>query len=355
MGLGILSELVPQVKRNCLVSDARHWGYYSICGLLLRLRGLYRSEHGLRPWEKAEEKRILEWVGETEARWAEAADEEFSPLMINGREHDPFDSGGINAILNGEGLLYGAGYGIHMKPVFFLSELKSRESIEGYDVYVAGREHARDLSFHPAMLQGSDITARAEITTSLIWDKFEEFRLRKTPGVLHDAFSAYGAGKGSEPGKIEEVAESELRTYIYHEIGEAVEGEKLKPVWPEMLSCTARRKASVFLRAVKDTLADASPRGMLAHIIRNRKAGSLAFYVSFLYGYRVYLSEKVRDAFQELMKTGEWQSVERARSECYGGASGIAHDVMGLFGEHEDPGAFSSRVEEYLNSLHIGG
>jgi hypothetical protein len=203
------------------------------------------------------------------------------------------------------------------------------------------------------MLQGGTIIARAEITTSLIWDRFEEFRIRKRPGVLDDAFSAYGMDKESEPERIEEVADEELRTYIYHEIGEAVEGEKLQSIWPEMLSCTTKRKASVFLRAVKDTLADTSPRGMLSHIISRRKTGSLAFYISFLHGYRVYMSEKVKEAFYALRETGQWSGVEQARRECYDTASEIARDLTELFGNNEDPEAFSSAVEGYLDAHHI--
>ena len=45
-------ELIIQVKANCDIADAQSWGYYSICGLLMRLRELYRAEHCLMPWEE---------------------------------------------------------------------------------------------------------------------------------------------------------------------------------------------------------------------------------------------------------------------------------------------------------------
>jgi hypothetical protein len=47
-----LHALITSIKRNCNISDAKYWGFYSLCGLLLRLRELYRSEKGMRPWER---------------------------------------------------------------------------------------------------------------------------------------------------------------------------------------------------------------------------------------------------------------------------------------------------------------
>ena len=47
-----------------------------------------------------------------------------------------------------------------MKPVFFVTDIISHEKVDGFDVYVAGTEYARDLSDYPAMLQGNVIIAR---------------------------------------------------------------------------------------------------------------------------------------------------------------------------------------------------
>ncbi|MGA2402714.1 MAG: hypothetical protein ABSG91_13580, partial [Syntrophobacteraceae bacterium] len=40
-----ISDLQRQVQKNCDISDARHAGVYSLCGLLLRMRDLYKWEH----------------------------------------------------------------------------------------------------------------------------------------------------------------------------------------------------------------------------------------------------------------------------------------------------------------------
>ena len=43
------AEIADQIARNCAVSDARYAGCYSVCGLALRLRDLYKWEKGLAP------------------------------------------------------------------------------------------------------------------------------------------------------------------------------------------------------------------------------------------------------------------------------------------------------------------
>lgn len=49
-----VGAFAAQVARNCLVADAHRWGYFSLCGLLLRLRDLYKREAGLEPWARVE-------------------------------------------------------------------------------------------------------------------------------------------------------------------------------------------------------------------------------------------------------------------------------------------------------------
>ena len=40
---------IDQVAANCRVAAAGQSGQFSLCGTLLRLRQLYKWEHGLRP------------------------------------------------------------------------------------------------------------------------------------------------------------------------------------------------------------------------------------------------------------------------------------------------------------------
>ena len=59
-----LDAIISQVLRNCSISDSRHAGLYSVCGLALRLRDLYKWEKRLDPWVEEDSSKILEWIGE---------------------------------------------------------------------------------------------------------------------------------------------------------------------------------------------------------------------------------------------------------------------------------------------------
>lgn len=349
-----IEEILPQVRRNSSLSDARFWGYYTTCGLLLRLREQYMFENGIKPWEKAESADIARWIGQRESLWKEMEGMEFSPIRIGGEEFGPFEADRINEVLLGEGALYGAGYGLYGKPVFFVSELAGREVVEGYDVYISGKEYARDISLHPAMLRGKTIFARKEITTLLIWEKLGELSTKGARGVLWKAFSSYGISPGQDmaalEGRIERAADSELRTYIRHEVGEAVEAEGLGPRWQEMLSALISSRASVLARAVKDTLADTSEKGMLRYIIEGELAGSLAFYIAFLTGYRRPLARELTGAFDRFLSTGRWQEIEEARADCYRRTRGLAGRLLDIYGKEKDPGALEAGIEEQVSA-----
>jgi hypothetical protein len=347
----MLDELTSQVRRNCLVSDARFWGFYSICGLLMRLRELYRFESGLGPGKKIEQSLISEWIGQREALWEEMQGMELSLLEINGKEFDPFDSIGINEILVPEGLLYGAGYGIYMKPVFFLTELDGVEAEDGCRIYLSGREHARDLSIHPAMLQGKTIFARKYAAEVLINEKFDEFKASKNRGLLWRAFSAYGLDRRSSREKVGEVATAELRSYISHELGEAHETRRLGPQWGTMLLEAQDRRTAAYLRALKDILADTTERGMLKHIIENRKAGSIAFYISFMSGPLRPIAIKLHDSYEAFLSSGRWEAIDSARKECYAHARSMSSALLEVYGSKGDAQGLQDKIKKQISMI----
>ena len=45
-----IEKIKNQVQRNCDISDSKHAGLFSVCGLALRLRDLYKWDNGLAPW-----------------------------------------------------------------------------------------------------------------------------------------------------------------------------------------------------------------------------------------------------------------------------------------------------------------
>ena len=76
----LLETVVNQVVHNCNISDARYAGYYSVCGLALRLRDLYKWEKGLDPWVEDEPSKVLEWIGEREDLFVHSDDKEVDVL-----------------------------------------------------------------------------------------------------------------------------------------------------------------------------------------------------------------------------------------------------------------------------------
>ena len=118
-----IGRLTRQVRHNCDVSDARHAGIYSICGLAMRLRDLYKWDRRLSPWEEHEAKTVLDWIGQREDLWESLTDDDYRPLTIAGEKVDAFHTQKINAALEPHSLLYGAGYAHSLKPTFFLAKV----------------------------------------------------------------------------------------------------------------------------------------------------------------------------------------------------------------------------------------
>lgn len=325
-----IDSITSQVKHNCNISDAKFWGNYLPCGLLMRMRDLYRIEKGLKPWDVVGREEIGEWIENREALWEQLEGREYKSILIENVAYDPFDSEGINSVINRQGLLYGAGYGNMLKPMFLLANLYETSGIESYDIHIAGNELARDLSTSPAMIQGSSVVARRQTMTFFLWDKYEEMKAQKCEGTLYHAFSEYGIKKdtGAELSadqieeKLASIATEELSTIIYHEFGEATERRVFGSWWKDLIMKLPYSRAELFLRALKDILSDTCSKGMLAHIIKNRKAGSLYFYAALLGGMRRVLFPEIITAAGEFVRSSDWDAIERVRIEGYNKAIG---------------------------------
>ncbi len=280
---------------NCTISDARFWGYYSLCGLLMRLRELYKNEHNLMPWDQTPREGTSEWIAATEALWKSLEHEEFRPLQIEGALYDPFDVDGLNTLLNREGFVYGGGYGRFNKPTFYLATLERKREYYDYLVHYSGKELCRDLTTSAAMVQGRCVFMRLEALKALLWDKFQELQGRRFGGLLKEAFSAFGIEGKESPEelihKIEALSSEVSELFVLHETGEAFEDEHADE-WLEILSGNTDRAAEFYVRGVKDLLADTSEKGPLQHIIKGRKTALLHFHMAFLDGIRREISPR---------------------------------------------------------------
>jgi hypothetical protein len=335
-----IQRIAGQVQENCDISDAKYWGIYSLCGLLLRLRDMYKWEKGIEPWGRVDTQDLMGWIDERERRWKGLVGREFRNIEIGEKEFDSFDTRGVNRVLNPRGFLYGAGYVRALKPSFFLAELQESREERGFNIYLLGREHARDISAAPALTRGREIFARREMMRFFLWDRVEEF---KTSGkkALEYALEEYGLriGKNEEIGKrIDNIADEELETFLHHEMGEASDSVFPDEEWREVIVSFPHSKIERLARVVRDILADTNEGGTLSHIIENEKKGSLGFYVSSITGLRKLIFPEIIPAFWNFSREGSWDIIEEARRKGFKTAKGYAERFLEIKSRGESRG-----------------
>ncbi len=342
-------SLKEDIKFNCDVSDARYWGYFSICGLLLRYRDLYRSEQGLKPWMNISRADIAAWIEAKEARWPELEHKEFRDLKINGASYHPFDVAAINRALKPEGLVYGAGYGMYMKPTFFLAELKSSREHAGLAVHTSGLELIRDLFTAPAMLQGETVFLRLEPLLILLHYKFSELNARRNP-ALERAFADYGIRHRhlmdeTFENRLEGLAERYAEIILHHEIAEYRENI---PEWKDILMAAGDRKNEHYLRALKDLIADTSDAGPIKRIIETKDRPALGLLIALLEGFQRVLFPDMKDAYAAFIKDGDWGGIETVRKQGSTRFAAERDRVVDIFKE-SGSGEFSKHLKKSIS------
>lgn len=343
--------LLKEIKFNCDVSDARFWGYFSICGLLMRYRELYRSEQGLEPWSPIEQEDISAWIERKESCWTGLEGQGFQDLSIGGERYDAFDVDRINPALEGDGYVYGAGYGIYLKPTFFLARAKSVAVVDGHRVFTTEQEVVRDLFTAPAMLQGRSIFLRLEPLKALLWDKLAEFKPGR-PTVTNDAFAAYGLKPGQT---VDDVYKDTLdrmvvdyaRVLLHHELAES--HEAISP-WKDILTLAGDRKTEHYLRAVQDLVADTSDSGPLKLIVDRKDRRALSLMIGFMEGYRRLLFPEVREAYQRCTMDVNWADIDEVRRKGFNRFQGLRQAVLALFNSG-GPETFSRNLQEMMQKV----
>jgi len=327
-----IDKIAAQVKHNCNISDAQFWGLYSPCGLLLRMRDLYKAEHNLSSADSVDHTKVGIWIDRREDLWEDAEQKKFASISINGKKFSPYAIKEINLILNKEGFIYAAGYGNMMKPIFMLARLSRKYSIGRYRVYIAGQELARDLATTPAMTRGHTIIARDEVMRYFFRDRYEDMNAKNCNSALSRAFNEYGISRGMDKkitaklfeNLFSDMVKKETAAFVYHEVGEISQRRILGRWWKELIMDFPYSRAELFLRNLKDTLADTCTSGMLSHIIENRKTASLHFYIALLKGFRKNIMPDLVPAYNDFISSGNWETIEQARKKGYKNAKQIA-------------------------------
>ena len=330
-----IDDITRQVLHNCDISDAYHAGMFSICGLALRLRDLYKWEKGLPAWQESDSAEVLEWIESKENKWESYPENGFKELTIDGRTFDPFDTVGINAILEPHSIFYGAGYARSLKPTFFLADIAEKTSLGGNMIYTLGRELARDLLTIPALTQEDCVILRQESARLFIWDSI--FYIKKSArSALKFALDSCGL-KNQEPKALQPHLATILaalkESYIYHEIGELRDTDFDRDIWREVIAAFPYSPVEYLARAVKDLLADTNDYGTLRYIVKKRKTAALAFYAAFLDGLAKEFFPELPASFQNFTRTGDWGIIDQAVSSGYDTAKKHAVLITDLYRE----------------------
>jgi hypothetical protein len=336
-----IAPIANQVLGNCDISDASHAGLYTVCGLALRLRDLYKWQMGLAPWEEKDSGEILEWIEQKENLWDGLGDQDFGDLAILGNTYDPFETEAINAVLEPRGFFYGAGFGRSLKPTFFLAPIEDKKEIHGHAVFFLGRELARDLFTMPALNQDNSVVLRKETARLFLWDQITYIR-ESGRFALHVGMSHCHL-KDGHPNALREGLHTVLAahedTYIYHEMGEMHDTVFDRQTWREVVAAYPHTPVELLARAVKDLLADTNALGTLRHITKKRDTAALAFYVAFFHGLPKALFPELIGAFKHFVSTSDWQVMADAVSTGHDRATACAETIMELYALGKQKGA----------------
>lgn len=322
-----------QVLQNCDISDAKHAGLFSVCGLALRLRDLFKWENKLEPWVEKDAAEVLEWIGKKESLWETLNQQDYRRLLIQGRSYDPFDTREINRVLSPHGVFYGAGYGRSLKPTFLLSRVKSKKTIHGTQVVVLAEELARDLFTVPAFVQDDCIGVRTQTAKNFLWDRICYVN-KSGKRALTVALKTYGLDLNRldevKP-HLETIAADESEIYARHEVGEIQDTVFQSEIWREIIAAYPHSPVELLARGIRDLLADTHAHGTLSYIIRHRRTSSLAFYVAFMEGLPRKLFGGLVEAFDGFLLSEDWAVVESAAAAGRGAAQSYADTMTRIF------------------------
>ncbi len=347
-----IGALAAQVARNCLAADAHRWGYFSLCGLLLRLRELYKREAGLEPWARVDTASVLPWVGEREAAWVQLEDTEPEQLTICGVTLDPLDEDGVNRMLIPAGWLYVAGRGPGGLPLFVLGEIVERRELEdGVELFVVGRELAHDLVPVPAMCRPGRIVARRAAVRGHLWATLEEAAGAREPSPAAEACIEAGAALGAIVGDpeahiplLERLVEGQIAVAVAHERGELAEDRRRGGAWEALLLRARGTRAEMPARVLKDALADAGDGGLLQTLIARRDRIGLALRAAA----GPWLLRKVLPEARTIWDAshaGRWQEAEVQRRAATVRLERRLDALFGLF-DGDPPHAEAARRAE---------
>jgi len=359
-----LKALTDTVRHNCNVSDACHAGFFSICGLALRLRDLYKWENDLDPWIEKDTAQILDWIEAREKAWESLAEAPYEKLPLKTGRCDPFEVQRVNSRLIPEQLLYGALYARGLKPMFFLAAIEEKRAVEGLPVYVLGKELARDLMTAPALTLDDTVIVRKSAACLHLWDQIAYLK-KSGRTALEYALSGLGLSDYRLETirlRLPQLLAAQMDIYIYHEVGEIRQTVFKRDHWRRIIAAHPQTTVELLARAGRDLLADTHSCGPLQRMIQTRNRVGLALYTAFCDGVLRELFPEIRPAFAAFARTEDWGLIDIALEKGRANGQWWTEVLMTLHSEgiqRNDPSWARGRIEalfaEYLASRRKAG
>jgi len=351
-----ITQITRQVQYNCDVSDARHAGIYSICGLALRLRDLYKWDQHLPPWKEGDADVVLDWIGRREELWESLEEAQFQQLHIEGQEYDPFDTQRINDVLIPHHLFYGAGYAHSLKPTFFLAQIDKRQTIRNYPVWYLGRELARDLLTLPAFAQDDQVVLRTEAARMFLWDQIAYIPNSGRSALAFALTACCNLPDTNEKGirkHLDAIMCVQQNTYIQHELSELDESVFDHATWRQMMADFPHTIVELLIRTLKDILADTGPRGPLSQFITNRDKAGLGFYMAFSSGLTPHLFCELKAGFDRFVQNDDWEQLKISITAVHKKAADYTREIVKIYSQAVDPASAQTAIEETLNKRGV--
>lgn len=321
------ADVVDAVRQNCNISDAQHAGDLTLCTFLLKMRELYRWEKDIPLSQEMPKHEVGEWMNVRGQLWDDIESRPYISVPLNSGPVDPFESQRINADLTGQGYVYSGGYGRHCKPHFFLADLLRRETRHGFDIFVSGREHARDLEAPPGMFIDRTIFLRTEALRRWLWEKYEEWRWSRKNDAMGRAISHYPFTEDAEAA-LTAMTEAETESVILHELGEARAGAELGDAWEGLLLEIMRSRAEIMVRAVRDLYADSLTT--LPGLLERGDPASIHFYFANFVGMRRKLFPELFDAYLEWTQSGQIASLRATALRGLEQWQDLSHEMLAM-------------------------
>lgn len=325
-----IETIKKTVQANCDRVDSENAQTFGLCIYLLRMWDYYRWWHGLHLSAPVPNEEILPWIGDVEEYWEAIEGTAFDTIQLDGKAFHPFETAGINEILNPLGWVYSGGFSYGGIPMFYLAELERIDDVQGYRVIISSRELARGLYGFPAMLQDQTIFIRREALQNMIWSRYDEWQFSKRDNSMGRALSFYDFSEDPKQ-SLNQMVDQELQTLILHEVGECILKQELGEAWGEMLVEFAHSRTEIIARAVKDLAADCMMT--LPTLIEDNRLSSLHFYFANFSDMRKELFPELLEAYKEWVQQEDMSllmtKIEEGRSRW----RQVGQDILALYKE----------------------